>query len=92
MNFKFVIELLVEPKEGGVICYVYPHTKKREVVRKITNTFSDSLWISAKLDLAKKPEKMIYDCFRLGKVCYSDNLTGSDFKNVNKQFRIGELI
>ena len=92
MNFKFVIELLIEPEEGGAICYVYPYTKKRQILRQITNIFSDSLWVSAKLDMSKKPEKMIYDCFRLGKVCYSDNLTGSDFKNVNKQFRIGELI
>ena len=91
-KFQFVINLLVEPMDGGIICFVYPFNGKRKIMRKITDQFSDNPFISAKLDLCKKPEAMINDCFRLGKVCYSDNLTGSDFKHVNDAFKIGALI
>lgn len=91
-KFRFVIELLIEPVNGGIICYIYPHTKNRKIQRKITQEFSDNPFISARLDTAKRPEFLISECFRLGKVCYSDNLTGSDFKHVNDVFRIGQLI
>lgn len=80
--FKFVIQLLIEPKNGGVICYVYPYTKKREIYRKITNEFSDLPNVTSKLDIDIKPEAMIRKCLILDKICYSDNLTGSDFKKV----------
>lgn len=91
-KFKFVIELLVEPKLGGLICYVYPFTGRRKINRIITETFSDSMFISGRLDMKKKPEFLISECFRLGKICYSDNLTGSDFKHVNSVFKIGSLL
>lgn len=91
-KFKFVIELLIEPKQGGTICYIYPYTKKRKIYRKLTEQFSDSLFISSKLDTTKRPEYLISECFRRNKVCYSDNLTGADFKHVNEVFKIGSLI
>lgn len=91
-KFKFVINLLVEPIEGGLICFVYPHTKNRKIQRIITEKFSDDPFTSARLDLSRRPEALINDCFRTGKVCYSDNLTGSDFKHVNDVFKIGVLV
>lgn len=91
-KFRFVIELLVEPQDGGILCFVYPFTGVRNIYRIITKEFSDKPNISARLDTSKKPEFLISECFRLGKVCYSDNLTGSDFKHVNEAFRIGVLI
>lgn len=90
-KFSFVIRLLCEPIDGGVICFVYPFNGKRKIQRKLTEVFSDNPFISTKLDLSRKPEALINDCFRLGKVCYSDNLTGSDFKHVNDVFKIGNL-
>ena len=90
-KFRFCIKLLVEPINGGVICFVYPFNGKRKILRKISDQFTDDPFVSAKLDLSKRPEAIINDCFRLGKVCYSDNLTGSDFKHVNDVFRIGAL-
>lgn len=90
-SFKFVIELLVERWHGGMICFVYPFTGKRKFRRIITDEFSDSIYKSARLDMNRKPEQYINECFRLNKVCYSDNLTGADFKQVNAQFKIGSL-
>lgn len=91
-KFQFVIELLVEPVEGGIICFVYPFTGTRKILRIITDQFSDNPMISARLDMNRRAEALIAECFRTGKVCYSDNLTGSDFKHVNEVFRIGALI
>ena len=87
-KFQFVIELLIEPIHGGKLCHIYPFTGNREIYRKITNEFSDLPNVTSKLDISKKPEQMIADCFRLNKICYSDNMTGSDFKNVLKAFNI----
>lgn len=81
-SFKFVLQLLIEPKNGGAICYVYPYTKDRKIYRKITNEFSDLPNITNRLDREKRPELMIRKCLEMEKVCYSDNLTGSDFKKV----------
>lgn len=91
-KFKFVIELLIDPKLGGAICYIYPFTGKRKIMRILSDTFSDSPFISSRLDTSKRAEYLISECFRLNKVCYSDNLTGSDFKNVNNTFKIGSLL
>lgn len=90
-KFRFVIELLVEPMDGGKICFVYPYTKKRKFTRIITDEFSDSPFKTACLDTSKVAEYYIDECFRLNKVCYSDNQTGSDFKTVNERFKIGSL-
>ena len=87
-KFEFVIELLVEPKEGGTLCHIYPSTKGRKIYRVITDVFSDKPNITTRLDTKKKPEAIMANCFRLDKVCFSDNLTGSDFKNIMNVFRI----
>lgn len=91
-KFQFVLSLLVEPINGGVIVFVYPFTGQRKILRKITNQFSDNPMISARLDTTKRPEFLISECFRLGKICYSDNLTGADFKHVNEVFKIGSIL
>lgn len=87
-KFSFVIELLVEPKEGGLLLHIYPHTKERKIYRKLTNEFSDLPNVTNKLDISKRPEALMVNCFRLDKVCYSDNLTGSDFRRIMQEHKI----
>lgn len=87
-KFSFVIELLVEPRDGGVLLHIYPSTSNRKIYRQITNEFSDLPNITNKLDITKKPEAIMINCFRLDKVCYSDNLTGSDFRRIMQEHRI----
>lgn len=87
-SFKFVMQLLIEPIEGGRVVYIYPFTGHREFIRQISDTFTDDPWVTNKLNNALRPEAMMIECFRMGKVCYSDNLTGSDFTRVNKEMRI----
>lgn len=90
-QFKFVMSLLVDP-DGGKFVFVYPKTTPNtNILRILTDRFDKSPFISSRLDMSKKPEKYISDCFRLNKVCYSDNLTGSDFIHVNDHFKIASL-
>ena len=90
-QFKFVMSLLVD-QEGGKIVFVYPKTtSNKSIDRILTDRFDTSPLVSSRLDLNRKPEKYISDAFRLNKVCYSDNLTGSDFVHVNDHFKIASL-
>ena len=85
---KLLLELLIEPKEGGVIIFVYPYTSNRKIQRVITDEFSDKPYISSKLDIDKKPELLMLKALRMDKVCYSDNLTGSDFSKVIEKLKM----
>lgn len=91
-KFSFVVELLVEPIEGGLLCFVYPFTGTRKIDRVISDIPSDLPNRTARLNLKKRPEMLINECFALGKVFYSDNLTGADFKKVNQVFKFGNLV
>lgn len=86
--FKFCIQLLVEPINGGRICFVYPLTTDRDVYRKITDEFSDLPNVTSKLDRSRRPELMIIQCLQMDKICFSDNLTGSDFYKVLEKMNI----
>lgn len=86
-SFKFVIELLVEPKAGGTICFVYPFTGTRKFNRILSDEITDDPFITNRLKNIR-PEKIISECFRLNKVYYSDNLTGADFSHVISNFNI----
>ena len=87
--FNFVLQLLVEPREGGVICFVYPQTKdKKKFDRIICDDFSDLPNITNRLNNNIRPEQLIINCIRLDKICYSDNLTGSDFKKVIEHLKL----
>ena len=90
--FKFVIMLLCDVDNGGLICFVYPETGIYNGFRILSDTFSTNPFISARLDNTKKPEQDISRCFALNKVCYSDNLTSADFIAVNKHFHIANMV
>lgn len=78
MNFNFVIQLLIN-KDGGIVTYIYPFTKKRNIKRVVTSVFSDSPFVTKYLREDIYAERMIKECLIQGKVCFSDNLTGCDF-------------
>ena len=86
-KFKFVLQLLVEPNDGGKLIFVYPFTGSRKFDRIIQDEFSDLPNITRKLDISRRPEAYIRNCLVLDKVCYSDNLTASDFNHVRADFK-----
>lgn len=90
-SFKFILELLIDKMTGGMITFVYPLTRRKKVLRIITETASDNPFISARFDTENEPEALINKCFLDNKVFYSDNLTATDFKHVINAFRIGKV-
>ena len=81
-NLRFCMQLLIEPEEGGRLVYVYPLTKDRFILRKISDIYDDSPFVSTGFQERRKPEKIMHELIKSGKVCFSDNLTGADFKSV----------
>ena len=58
------------------------------ILRIITNKFIPDPFVSNGLNLKIGAEALMSECFRTGKVCYSDNLTGTDFKQVIEQYNL----
>ena len=87
-SFKFVMSLLVEPQEGGLIVFIYPFTGSRKIERIIRQEISDNPLISGTLDPTRSPEARIIQCAKFKKIAYSDNLTGADFTHVNNAIHI----
>lgn len=87
-SFRFIIDLLVEPKDGGLLCFVYPHTSDKRPLRTITDKFSDNPFTTNSLNTSNKVEARMLQCFKNNKVCYSDNLTGTDFSHIRTFFKI----
>lgn len=86
-TFKFVLKLLVDSEEGTKVLFVYPATGKRKIERVVTDRFTTALYESRYL-WDTNPERYIKECIANNRVCYSDNLTGSDFNNVIAQMDI----
>ena len=82
-GFSFMLNLLVDESNGGVFLYVYPKTRSyRKVKRVITNVFSTDPLTSSRFNDKIRAEVMMRECINIGKVCYCDNLTGTDFEKV----------
>lgn len=90
-SFKFILMLLVDPKTGGILTYIYPLTTKRTIRRILSEKFSTNPFISARLNLSNAAEALINNCFNDNKVCYSDNMTATDFKHVTEAFKFGTV-
>lgn len=84
-SFALIMQLLVDG-DGNRLVYVYPSTKGRKIERIITDTFDPSVFITRGFDLKRRPEFIMANCIRGEKVCYSDNLTAADFKNIRGSF------
>lgn len=85
-DFKYVLQLLTDPDTGGAFVYIYPMTSSRKIERIITDVFNVDPMITSGLNHKIAAECLIADLFRAGKVCFSDNLTGTDFKQVLKNY------
>ena len=80
-GFAFVMQLMVG-EDGGQFIYIYPYTYKRNIRRKITDRFSTDPFITSTFNKKIKAEVTMQELIKGKKVCYSDNLTGSDFESV----------
>ena len=83
-TFMFMLELLVDPEEGTKLLFVYPKTTDRKVDRIITDRFSSGMFVTRYFK-DNVPETYIQNCIATERVCYSDNLTATDFRGVLEQ-------
>lgn len=84
-NFGFVVELLFDDEDGTRLVYVYPRKPNgHKIDRKITDKFSTDIFTSRYFK-NNVPEEYIQECIANNRVCYSDNLTASDFLGVIAQ-------
>ena len=81
-NFAFVLQLMVENETGGQFVYVYPFTNKRNIRRIITDRFSTNPFVTSQFNPKINAEVMMKELLKDNKVCFSDNLTGSDFEQI----------
>lgn len=86
-TFAFVLQLLIDPEEGTKLLYVYPRTGKRKIERVITDKFSDNIFVT-RYWMDNNPEHYMRQCIEEKRVCYSDNLTASDFLSVIGQLNL----
>lgn len=78
-GFLFKLDLLIDD-EGERIIFCYPFTKQvKESIPVITDRFSADPMVRPYLLKRIPAERAIADLIALRKICYSSNLTGSDF-------------
>ena len=88
-DFKYIMQLLHDSESGGSFVYIYPDTKgTRKIRRTITSVFNVDPMITNGFNTKIKADVLMSECFRIGKVCYSDNLTGTDFRQVVDQYNL----
>jgi len=81
MGFKFCLSLYVDEKSGGMFVYVVP-SDKHKTIRTISKQFTvDPLTTDRFSDTIVAERNMKY-LISIGKICYSDNSTATDFENI----------
>ena len=91
-DFKYIMQLMFDNQTGGPFVYVYPNTKDRKTLRTLTPEFNTDPFITRGFRHDIKAECLIAECIRGGKICYSDNLTGTDFRQVMKKYDFRSVI
>lgn len=91
-EFKYIMQLMMDDANGGLFVYVYPNTKDRTTLRILSPEFHTSPYITNGLRHDIRAECIMCDCIRAGKICYSDNLTGTDFKQVMDKYDFRRVI
>lgn len=85
-TFKFLCELLIDKETGACLWYVSPKTTEIKANTRVVSDKTDFNPLTTKgfipLSIA---EQKAFELFRVGKVAYSDNLTGTDFTQAIKQ-------
>lgn len=80
-KFQFCMQLLADPETGGRFLFVYPLTTGREFERIIADWYADDPQITNCFLTNRKVERIMAELFRMDKIVFSDNLTGTDFKS-----------
>lgn len=86
-NIMFLMSLLCHNSSGEYTWYVCPKTTAlQKNTRIISNEFSTSPLHTNLLRGITENEQYIFNMLRSGKVCFSDDLTGTEFNNLLPKF------
>ena len=91
-SFSFIMQLLHDGETGGSFVYVYPGTTDRHIDRMITPDFSTDPMVSNGFNGKIKAEVLMAQRIREGKICYSDNLTGTDFRQCMQKYDFRKVV
>lgn len=84
-NFRFYCEFLIDNRNGACVWYIVPKTTE---VQSNTRIISDKLTVNPLYTIGfiplSKQEDIAFSYLKSGNICYSDNLTGTDFENCYK--------
>jgi hypothetical protein len=84
-EFRFLINLLKDKDTRELTVYVYPYTKDNYTDRRIvTDEYTQDRFSTAYLTALTKYDKIVIELIAQGKICFSDNLTGTEFYQVKK--------
>ena len=82
-NLSYVLDVL---RDDNLLLYVYPFTHKgKSPSRVISENFSSNPLHTKRLTALTKGDKIIMELLERGKICFSDNLTGSEFLSILKE-------
>lgn len=87
---NYLLRAMVDEKTGNAFCLISAYRGQRDIKRKIQKEFSFDPLTSSKFYDNITVEKKILNLIRMGKICYLDELTGTEFPEVLK--RIGIVI
>lgn len=84
---KFILNLLRDLETKEILLYVYPTVKEcpKKIKRIVTDKFNLSPTSTLYLTKVLKYDTLIMKLINDNKVCFSDNLTGTEFKQVRKE-------
>lgn len=91
-EFKYIMQLMIDDQNGGAFVFVYPNTTDRKTMRILTPEFHTDPYITKGFRRDIKAECLMAECIRAGKICYSDNLTGTDFRQVMAKYDFRSVI
>ena len=84
-SFKFMINLL-EDKDKQLVLYVYPYTKETpKKIRVVSDKFSVDRLTTYQLTNLTKGDILVNRLLAERKICFSDNLTGTEFFQIKKE-------
>ena len=87
-NLMFLAELVQHIESGEITWYICPKTTPIEKnTRVISDRFSTNPYWTRLLQGITEKENMIFKMLMNGNVCFSDDLTGTEFYNLLPKFR-----
>lgn len=80
-SVNYCLQLLEHKKTEEYTLYCYPSTSGRKIERVISKEYSLNFLQNNKLLRTRKVEEFIMSLLVLNKICFSDNLTGTEFNS-----------